>query len=115
MSEQLGALYHWSPLDRRKRILRYGLLPLQKVTVTSGDEDFRQPYVCLSPTPSCAWSLSGGMCWTNHILEWDLWQVRLDPSDEVVIRPSWGTLIEEVQVRNRIPKFRIWHVGTRTR
>lgn len=113
MTEQLGALYHWSPVERRQQIIRYGLRPLQRGTVTSGE--FRQPHVCLSPTPSSAWSLSGGMGWMAHVPEWDLWQVRLDAGDEVVIRPQWGAVIDEVQVRNRIPKSRIWHVGTRTR
>lgn len=115
MTEQLGALYHWSPAERRKAITRYGLRPKMRVSVTSGDDGFRQPHVCLSPTPSLAWSLSGGLSWMAHHPEWDLWQVRLDADDAVFIRPQWGTVIEEVQVRNRIPKSRIWHVGTRTR
>lgn len=113
MTERLGALYHWSPVARRKQILRTGLLPRRLPTVSTNNEGFRQPHVCLSPTPSMAWSLSGHF--VKVIPEWDLWQVRLDDTDEVIIRPQWGAEIEEVQVRNRIPKSRLWHVGTRTR
>ena len=115
MAEQLGALYHWAPASRRKQINRRGLVPGQRPTVSSGDDGFRQPHVCLSPTPSLAWSLSGGMPWTADVLEWDLWQVRLEPDDDVQIRGQWGAVIEEVQVRNRIPKSRLWLVGSRGR
>ena len=115
MSERLGALYHWSPVERRKAIFRYGLRPNQRVTVTTDDGEFRQPHVCLSPTPFMAWGLSGGMSWMTHVADWDLWQVSLEADAEVHVRPFWGTTIEEVQVRSRIPKSCLWHVGTRTR
>ena len=110
--ESLGTLYHWSPASRRNVISRTGLQPRKRPTVTSGG--FRQPHVCLSPTPSMAWSLSGARAWVKDIDEWDLWAVRLTADDEVVIRPSYGNLIEEVHVRNRIPKRQIWYVGTRS-
>lgn len=115
MSERLGALYHWSPVSRRKQILRKGLRPFQRATVSTGDDGFRQPHVCLGTTPSAAWAVSGDMGWTKHIVEWDLWQVRLAETDEVHFMSIWGDQIEEVQVRNRILKSQIWMVGTRTR
>lgn len=108
--ERLGALYHWSPQDRRKQIQRHGLRPRMRPTVTSNT--FRQPHVCLGPTPAMAWALSGGMPWAPRGL-WDLWQVRLAEDDPVRVRPLHGTIVEEVQVLRRIPKRQLWWVGSR--
>jgi hypothetical protein len=105
----LPALFHWSPRDRRARIVHDGLVPGRRATVSSGE----MPYVCLSPTPSSAWGLSG-MGFAEPGSVWDLWQVRLDDDDQVTVPPHWGRWIREVRVHNRIHKRRVWWVGERT-
>ena len=109
---RIGPLYHWSPRDRKKQIIRHGLRPSQRVTTNSGEEGYRAAHVCLSPSPAVAWSLSGGTGWTG-IEQWDLWQVELGQMDMVDVQQSWGGNITEVRVRNRIPKSRLWWVGER--
>lgn len=104
----LPALYHWSPTERRDIIFLHGLMPNQTNVVASGS----LPHVCLSTSPSMAWTLSGGTGWTQ-VEEWDLWQVRLGANDQVHIRPEFGHEINEITVRNVIPPDRIWLVGSR--
>lgn len=105
----LPALFHWSPSDRFDQIYRDGLRPHCPPTVASGT----LPYVCLSPTASRAWSLSGGMEWTSEVDEWDLWQVRLEDGDDVRIRPDFGPVIQEIKVYGAIPADRIWWAARR--
>lgn len=107
----LPALFHWSPTTNRESILRDGLKPYSAPVVHSGAESF--PYICLSPTPSSAWGLSGDMGWVSTIEEWDLWQVWLREGDEVDIRGDFGPIIREVRVRNALPGDRVWYVATR--
>lgn len=107
----LPALFHWSPSDRREQILREGLRPYAPSVVHS--DALRYPYVCLSPTPSLGWSLSGDMDWVSEVDSWDLWQVRLADGDEVSVRGDFGPVIHEVRVRNAIPADRVWWVATR--
>lgn len=106
-------MYHWAPSSRRESILRTGLLPLSDPTTSSMEIGMRAPYVCVSPTASAAWSLSGDMEWVSDIEEWDLWQVRLADGDEVSVRGDFGPRISEVRVRNAIPPDRVWLVATR--
>lgn len=118
----LGPLYHWSPRERRLKILHSGLLPLQRNVLgpvfhgLDGEDDgrgeFLQPAVCLSPTPATAWAYSHGAWKTEGVF--DLWEVRLDHTDEVHILPMWGDHIVEVRVHNRIPKSRLIWIGERT-
>lgn len=122
----LPPLYHWSPRDRRLSIQKYGLMPGKKSTCISGlpedEEDeltvasrnWRAPYVCLSTSPRMAWSLSGDIFGEPQQL-WDLWEVRLESSDEVHIRPTFGPRIEEIRIHNRIHKRRVWWTAERTR
>lgn len=105
----LPAMFHWSPTERRSGIFASGLIPFKPNTVASG----LLAHVCLAPTPSSAWTLSGGTGW-SEIEEWDLWQVRLGPNDDVHIRPEFGDIVREIQVRNAISPDRIWYVGSRT-
>lgn len=104
----LPALFHWSPAERYEEILRNGLVPGSPPAVASGS----LPHVCLSPTPSRAWSLSGGTGWYEPEA-WDLWQVRLNQHDEVYVRPIFGDVVEEINVRNAITPDRVWWVGRR--
>lgn len=110
----LPALYHWSPAERRRGIQANGLQPYSPATVSTHEQNLGWPYVCLSPTPSGAWGLSGDMGWTSEIEEWDLWQVRLNEHDEVHVRSEWGNHIREIRVRNTITPDRCWWVATRT-
>jgi hypothetical protein len=116
--EAFGALYHWSPVERRIEILQQGLVPYARPCVhgESMGKRLAFPYVCLAPTPSGAWSLSAD---TDPELRdefegWDLWQVRLADYDSVSVLPQWGAVIREVRVRTAIPADRLWYVATRT-
>jgi len=104
----LPAMYHWSPTENRDSILLKGLVPNSKNTIASGS----LAYVCLSPTPSGAWSLSAMTGW-HECESWDLWQVRLNDTDSVRIRPEFGDVVQEVNVRNVMAPERLWYVGTR--
>ncbi|MGK0740409.1 hypothetical protein ACSHWG_00770 [Leucobacter sp. Z1108] len=114
----LGPLYHWSPRDRLKSITRQGLMPgkrnISGATLHGGDieGEFLQPGVCFSLDPVTAWAYSHGV-WKS-VGAFDLWQVWLEPADEVHVLPMWGNRIVEVRVHNRIPKRRLHHVGERT-
>jgi hypothetical protein len=108
----LPALYHWSPKERCEEIRRDGLQPFSRV-VTHSDPGLASPYISFSPTPSCAWSLIGAMEWVSEIDRWDLWQVRLQDTDSVSIRPEFGPVIQEIKVYNPISADRLWHVGER--
>lgn len=121
MSTTLGPLYHWSPRDRRKSIDRYGLKPghrSPRARKPDPDDDelvrgwynFRADYVCFSTTPATAWAY----CLPIRGVTYDLWEIYLQPTDEVHILPMWGDLIIEVRVMNRIPKSRLVFVGERT-
>jgi hypothetical protein len=111
VADQLGALYHWSPTTRRDRITTEGLRPGQPPT--QGECPLHA--VCLAPTPALAWVLSepGDRLRIGAGFVWDLWMVRLQPTDDVEITTMRGPRIEEVRVRNPIPPDRLWYVGTR--
>lgn len=102
-------LFHWSPAARRPAIQRRGL----RINSTPAVQSFRCGYICLSQSPSQAWSLSAGV-FGERGEEWDCWQVSLDHHDEVHVREFWGNRMEELRVHNHIPKSRVWLVGSRT-
>lgn len=108
----LPALYHWSPKERRSDIAEHGLRPRSPAVTHSGHSEVA-PYLCFSPTPSCAWSLSGAMEWTSEVDGWDLWQVAVAEGDSICIRPDFGPIIQEIKIYNAIPTDRLWHVGER--
>lgn len=125
MSLVLPPFYHWSPRSRRDRIIRSGLRPSTPTLVERfadeavGDPPLRPSLgyetarsVCLGLSPSHAWSLSGALM-ASRGSRWDLWQVVLEDTDEVIAMPFQGHRLEEVRVLNRIPKSQVWHVGTR--
>ena len=100
-------LFHWSPVDRRKSIRRYGLKPGSR----SVSNLWRPPYVCLARSPSLAWVLRGG---NDEIPEWDLWTVwdtRLGQYS--IIKDDDGS-IKEYRVYERIYKRDLWYVGMRS-
>lgn len=113
---QLGPLFHWSPSPRRSQIVRRGLVPGSRPTVSSvpavhdGVE-----VVCLATDPLVGWSLSGAMRWARQLgHDWDLWQVALVDSDVTFVRAEYGARVLEVRVANRIPKARVQLLGTRS-
>ncbi|MER5608358.1 hypothetical protein AB0F93_00180 [Micromonospora tulbaghiae] len=106
----LPDLYHWSPADRFDAISRDGLRPHSRPTVC---QTTTLSYVCLSPNPARAWSLSGDMDWTAEVDDWDLWQVRLADGDNVRIRPEFGREVMEIKVFGPIPADRVWWVARR--
>jgi hypothetical protein len=111
----LPALYHWSPEERRKEIRANGLRPYARTRFLEGEtKGLGFPYICLSPSPSLAWSLSGDLSHETEYEDWDLWQVRLSRDDEVEVRAEFGDEIKEVRVRNAISGDRVWYVATRT-
>lgn len=126
MSTTLGPLYHWSPRERLSSIRRSGLMPGKRNiagpvwhglddTGTPHDDgrgEFLQPGVCLAPSPAAAWDYSHG-AWRSKGT-FDLWQLTLEPADEVHILPQWGAQLIEIRVHNRIKKSRLIWVGERT-
>jgi hypothetical protein len=112
----LGPLYHWSPRTRIKSINKLGLVPRRPaVSAAEGDADddgFRQDGVCFSADPATAWAYSHAVFKVPGT--YDLWQVWLEPNDEVHVLPMWGDRIIEVRVMNRIHKRRLRWVGERT-
>lgn len=116
----LGPLYHWSPRDRRKSIDRLGLVPGKRNhngptyhdPDSPGAGEYRQESVSFSLDPATAWAYSHGTWKSTGTF--DLWQVWLEPDDEVHVQPMWGDRIVEVRVANRIKKSRLRWVGERT-
>lgn len=106
---RLGTLYHWSPAERFDEIYQVGLRPHKPPTVASTP----LPYVCLSPDPSIAWTLSGGMDWVSEIAEWDLWAVRVAEGDHVCVRAEFGPEIKEIKLYGPLPADRLWWVARR--
>ncbi len=110
--EPRRALFHWSPVERRKSILRRGLVPGSRCTTSSG----RFKVVCFADSPSWAWALSAEICGEPGS-EWDLWQCALDLLVEPTILPGEDRAsgIYEVRTEHRVFKRDLWFVGTRTR
>lgn len=103
-------LYHWSPRDRRKQIIRYGLRPKM---ISSSSIEWKPPYICLAETPSWAWALSGAN--RKEILEWDLWETSLKRLGKYKILKSYDHhRFHEVRSFERIYKRDLWYVGSRT-
>lgn len=137
-------LFHWSPRERRRGIERFGLRPGMRPHCSNGplmlddklwvhDKDWRAPYICLGPDPWKAavysWMVHGEPGQT-----WDLWQIWLDASVDVIdwrrredvdiihVERIDGQLVEsrhtvkrlvEVRIATRIPKSRVEWLGSR--
>lgn len=105
-----GTWYHWAPQERRKAIVRQGLVPGR----LSRDRLWRPPYICLTHRPSWAWGLSGWMDKEKQIKEWDLWEVWLPDSQPYEVLRSLDGSIDEIRVYERIYKRHVWYVASRT-
>jgi hypothetical protein len=106
-------LYHWSPVSRRKGILRDGLCP-RKISVSG---DWRPPHVCFCRFPTVAWALSATHSGKKG--GWDLWCVWSDvvaPYETCsgANNPKVSWWLTEYRCHHRIPKSKIWHVGVKT-
>lgn len=112
--EGMPPLYHWSPADRRTRIIRYGLRVMQRpVTHTEG---FRAPYLCFAETPSWAWALSGmrDERKPRQPGAWDLWQVNVNGKrGETVQTYDDDHRWHEVRVHENLRKKRLLYLATR--
>lgn len=111
-------MYHWSPRDRQKQIIRYGLRPGMRPSTTIGDQpNYKPPYVCFADSPSWAWALSGDQRRFKKGSEWDLWMTYLSDIPEPIIHanPERPSGLYEVRTCNRIYKSKLWFVGSRVK
>lgn len=105
-------LYHWSPVERRSKILRYGL----RTNVPSRCGEWKPPYICFSDSPSMAWILSANMADTPG--EWDLWMMWSNVPSKLTRRNDLKNgrgRPTEWRVSESIPKRAIWYVGQRSK
>lgn len=102
------ALYHWSPVERRGQIQKYGLVPGRLST----DRIWRPPYVCYSDSPALAWSLSGALR-DGEFSAWDLWMTWSDRLEGYEVIPFDDGVPREYRVYHRVFKRDVWYVGTR--
>ena len=105
--------YHWSPATRHESIRRSGLLVDAKPCINGVEDDHRNGWVSLSPTPGEAWWLSGqalecGGFPTEHPV-WDLWQADLTDVDHT---PCTGGY-PEIRAHHDIPPERVIWIGSR--
>ena len=105
-------LYHWSPVARRKSIIRDGLCP-RSVSRVKG---WRAEYVCFCRFPNTAWALSATH--TREAGDWDLWCMWSDVAAPYETcsgarNPKVSWWMTEYRCPHRIPKSKIWHVGTK--
>ena len=108
-------LYHWSPTKNRKSILHDGLCPLKPANLDGNDpanEGFRATNICFTRSPSASWALSATVI--GKAQSYDLWMVWSDvkPYKTLTCDSSIWTLTE-YRIFERIPKSKIWYVGTR--
>lgn len=101
------ALYHWSPAERRKQIVKYGLRPGS----VSSDRLWRPPYVCFADSPYRAWLLIGR--YRPEIRDWDLWHTSSGDLDGYEVIPSDDGEPREYRVYHRVFKRHLWMVGSR--
>ena len=119
MSKRPFLLYHWSPTDRRKSILHDGLCPGKRGNINGNelvDENYRADCVCFTQSPSSSWALSPAIVGqrTKNACSWDLWMVWSTSADfkkEPKVNDGWQ--MREYRSMERIPKSKIWLVGTR--
>ena len=101
-------LFHWSPAERRKQILKYGLRP----GCFSRCGQWKPPYVCFSKTPSLAWALSGIR--DDKPGTWDLWQMWSNvPKGYETLSTDGSGKPTEYRVYHRIFKRDVWYIGSR--
>jgi hypothetical protein len=100
-------LYHWSPRDRRGRILRHGLRIEQLNVITS--EPHPRRGLCFCDDPARAWRLSADMGPRGSL--WDLYLVYVRPDDKGKWQPHYEGCIPEYRIYNDIPKTHVLWIG----
>lgn len=105
--------YHWSPATRRESIQRRGLLIGAEPCVNGVEDDHRNEWISLSPTPAQAWWLSGqalecGGFTAEHPV-WDLWQVDLTDADTAPCAGSYP----EMRVHHSLTPDRLTWIASR--
>lgn len=107
--------YHWSPSTRRAAIEREGLRIGVKPCVNGVEDDHRNEWISVSPTPSQAWWLSGeALCgggFPSEAPEWDLYEV--DVKGLSVDRRSCIDDYPELYVLENVPPDRVRWVARR--
>jgi hypothetical protein len=115
-------VYHWSPSENRKAILKEGLHIFADETIYEyehkGDtvkEVWSAPYIC---TCTNAWK---ALCYVyprfqydDLIPDMDLWQIKLTKDDQVQFRNDGTIEIIEVRVFNNIPSNRVRYIASRS-
>lgn len=102
--------FHWAPTERRRSIVRSGLLPNSHST----DRLWRPPYICLADSPRLAWELSGKMHRGKEHKEWDLWEVWTHEQAGYEQLYFDSGALKEIRVYERIYKRNVWLVGSRS-
>lgn len=110
----MAIAYHWSPSTRRASIRRRGLVIGATPAVNGVEDDHRNPWISLAPTPALAWWMSGealeGGGFAAEDPVWDLWEVNLAGIEHTTGTPSYP----EITVPSCIPPDRLTWIGTRT-
>ncbi|WP_293003357.1 hypothetical protein [Mycobacterium sp.] len=105
--------YHWAPANRRASIADEGLRIGCRPAVNGIEDDHRNPWISLSPTPAQAWMLSAGALaiggFRSEATEWDLWQTDVTGID---VHRCAGDY-PEIRVLQPIPKNRVAWVASR--
>lgn len=105
--------YHWSPQSRRASIEGSGLVIGSDPSVNGVEDDFRSPWVSLSPTPALAWWLSVGALEVGGFVPddtvWLLWEVDITG---LAVQGDIGRY-PEYQVLQNISAARLMLVGQR--
>jgi len=106
-------LYHWAPRSRRKSILKHGLRIRSAPAHGRKYCSWRTPWICTSPWPNHAWSLSATHGRPGKW--WDLWSFWSDRVDKVAHarKEGWFGHPKEYRVMHNIRARNIWHVGER--
>lgn len=106
--------YHWSPTTRRAAIEREGLRIGAEPCVNGIDEDHRNQWISVSPTPIQAWWLSGealyGGGFPCEAPIWDLYEVDIKDLNYDRRHDDYP----ELRVMQDVPADRLRWVARRT-
>lgn len=105
--------YHWAPTSRRAAIESEGLRIGCRPAVNGVEDDHRNSWISLSPTPAQAWTLSAGALaiggFPSEAPAWDLWQADLTG---VEVRRCEGAY-PEVRALQPVPPARLVWIASR--
>lgn len=104
-------LYHWSPRNRRGRILRQGLRLNQPCFGNS--EPHPRAGLAFCDDPARAWRLSAA-CFGKRGQVFDLWLVYVHKDWPAKWQPHYEGSIPEFRVYCDVPRTRVYWIGERT-